>query len=391
MQTSTTRRNKHRLTGKFFIILTILIVLILSAFLIFVVPGTSRVEYGSISAKQIDNYFVVFSEAQMDLPDNERIVFEVSNNEVVQAGDTIGVYYKKGYIASAFEAYMQLQQTIVEYQNEVIKDIYQNELIQYALNIQTVLAEIEHFNSMESNYIDVNARLAAALSQREDYIRTTFPADEHLQSLYDEEAERLQALNDWIVPIVAAGNGFVSWYTHSAYKEINTTTAGSVTAAQLRKMIQNKNIIYNINSSNEFSVRIVSDGFIYLCAVMPKDVELNQTIELYMPQRQTPFSATAISVNGTGNDRVVTFRVECNVSEFIENRVVEASLAPINTGLIVPASYIFSENGQTYVIAEVNGEKQKVFITVMTQEEKQAIVQPNNEGELVQDQMLYTR
>ena len=172
---------------------------------------------------------MIFNEAQIDLPDNERLIFSVPNNSAVQSEELIGEYYKKGYVTAAFEAYVSLRQSIVSYQNDVLlRDIYQNELNEYAIAIDTVLTELQTFDSAVSDYITLNNRLISILSQRQDYIRENYPADEQLQSLYDEEQERLNALNDWIVPIGPWATALYRGIWNEAYAGINTNTAAGL-------------------------------------------------------------------------------------------------------------------------------------------------------------------
>lgn len=391
MRAGTSYGRKKRFSPRFFVILAVLTVLIAGTVLFLTVPRSVHASYGTISDGQITNAIVIFSEAQIELPDNERIIFDVPNNSEVQAEQIIGQYYKKGYVASAFEAYVNLRQNIVAYQNEVfLKDIYQNELNQYAIEIDTVLTELQNFDSASNDYITVNKRLSEVLAARQEYIRSNYPADEYLQSLYDEEAERLEALNDWIQPIRAAGNGYVSWYDNEAYDNINVSTAASLTASDIKKLLAQKSIYKNINNSNDFTVRIISEEYIYAAAVMTGDIQPGRTVTLYTDVSNEALQGTVVSVNGTG-EKAVVIRLECRVGDFLEHRIINISQSPLISGLTVPADYVMSRPEGEYVLAQVNGEKTEVGVRVIAVSGDTAVVEPLKENMLLHDTVIYSK
>lgn len=382
---------RRRVGAKFYIFLFALAALIISVTLFFALPRTARVKWDSISSAEFLDCAVIFNEAQIDLPDNERLIFSVPNNSAVQSEELIGEYYKKGYVTAAFEAYVSLRQSIVSYQNDVLlRDIYQNELNEYAIAIDTVLTELQTFDSAVSDYITLNNRLISILSQRQDYIRENYPADEQLQSLYDEEQERLNALDDWIVPIRAVGNGFVSWYLNEAYAGINTNTAAGLEVKDIRKLLESGNVYKNVNSSNGFVVRIILDGSVYFAAVMKGDVEPGRTLTLYSAENE--YACQVVAVNGSGSTKAVIIKTDCSVEPLLEHRVLRLAQQPVYTGLTVPESYIVKTvYDGNYIYADVDGVKEKVQVNIVASAGGKAIVKAVQEGKLHQDSKVYSK
>lgn len=387
------RSNYRRNNLKLLIVLGTIIVLVFVGAVLISSPKSTRLKYTSMSSADMWQAVVIFSEANIDLPDNERIIFNVPNNSAVQAEDEIGEYYKKGYITSAFEAYSELRQRIVAYQNDVLlKDIYQPELNQYAIEIDMVLTELQTFNSDNSDYIVLNQNLKHLMESRQAYIRENHPADEFLQKLYKEEEERLIALNDWRQPIKSAGNGFVSWYVNSDFNHLNTATASSLEPSELKLILNNSSIYKNVNNSNDFSVRIISDGFIYLAVNTKKDMQVGQNFVLYTNVGPQQLNCNVVSVKSEGGDRCVILRADCSVEDFLEHRIVSVSEQPFHDGYCVENEYILNDGTGNYILINGdNGEKEQVFVDVLVSNDKYSLIKPDESGKFTQDTMVFNK
>ena len=387
------RLNYRRNNLKLLITLGVIIVLVFVGAIWISSPKITRLEYTAMSSSEAWQAVVIFNEANIDLPDNERIIFNVPNNSAVQAEAEIGEYYKKGYITSAFEAYSELRQRIVSYQNDVLlKDIYQPELNQYAIDIDMVLTELQTFNSDSSDYIVLNQNLKKLMEGRQTYIRENHPADEFLQELYEEEEGRLIALNDWRQPIKSAGNGFVNWYVNSDYNHLNTATASSLEPSELKMILNNGYIYKNVNNSNDFSVRIISDGFIYLAVNIKKDVQVGQNLILYTNVDSQQLNCNVISVKSEGVDKCVILRAECSVQEFLEHRVVSISETPFHSGYRIANEFLLNDGTGNYILINgTNGEKEQVFVDILAGTEKYSLIKPDYDGKFTQDTAVFNK
>lgn len=387
------RSNYRRNNFKIIIVLGIIIAIVLTSTILLSAPKSSRLAYCTMSSSDAWSAVVIFNEANIELPDNERIIFNVPNNSAVKAEDVIGEYYKKGYITSAFETYSELRQRIVSHQNDVLlKDIYQPELNQYAIEIDMVLTELQTFNSDDSDYIVLNQKLKMLMESRQAYIRENHPADEFLQRLYQEEEERLIALNDWMQPIKSAGNGYVSWYVNSDFNHINTATAASLGVSELKSLLNNSSIYKNVNNSTDFSVRIISDGFVYLAVNMKRDVQVGQSFIMYTDVGGQQMNCNVISVKSEGGDKCVILRAECSVANFLEHRIVNISETPFCSGYRIENEYILNDGTGNYLLKEnLSGEKEQIFVEIISQNERYALLKESKNGEFTQDTKVFNK
>ncbi len=385
-------RKKHNRLKSSVILLSVLVfvavlVILLSA------PKSTRLKYSVMAEGNSWQAIVVFNEVHVELPDNERVIFAVPNNSKVQAQDVIGEYYKKGYITSAFEAYSELQQKIVAYQNDVLlKDIYQNEINQYAIDISTILTEFKTYDPNKNDYIILNERLISLMSERQEYIRDNYPADENLQALYDEELERLNALNDWIQPIQAVGNGYVSWYVNSEFNQINTMTAPSLRPSDIKELLQQDSIYKNVNNSSDFSVRIISDEYVYFAFIATGEWNIGQQLVLYNDVNDDQIICSVVSVNGEGGEKSIIVRADGEVAPFLEHRVVTIAESPLVSGFVIDKNFILNDGSGDYIlINDSQGERRQVFIEVLAQNDNKAAIMALEDGIITQDTEIFNK
>ena len=275
----------------------------------------------------------------------------------------------------------------------LLKDIYQVELNQYLVEISTVLAELQAFDSKTNDYIELNEKLNSLLQARQFFIRDNYPAEEFLQDLYEEESMRLTALNDWIEPIKAVSNGYVSWYVNSAYRNINTMTAFDLAVSDVRDLIEKDSVIYkNVNNSIDFGVRIISEGYVYFALNVNNNVSFNGYTVLYSNIGNEAINCTVVNEKNEGSEKRVIFKAECDVEAFLEHRNIKLSTTPFNYGFLLDKKYVLNDGLGDYVLVQdSSGNKNAVFVKVLAVNNDNALILPQEDGELLQDTMVYMK
>lgn len=388
------RRKQYRINGRFFIFVAIIAVVVVVLCTVCFGQHEDYIRYAALSNARIFDSLIVFDETEVELPQYDKILYASLSGHKVQDQEKIAVIFKKGYILSAVQALDELYYNIVQYQeNNLIKDIYKPELAQYSLNIETIISSMQAYRYGQdgSSLFELEQQLKQCMEEKQSYIRNNFTADAQLSRMYSDENEREAAIEDWCEQLKAEREGFVLWQNDASLRNLNFDTLKNITAGELTKLLKNTNVLQEASYTEQNSVRLVRNNGV--CFVIPYQSQMNfasgQNVSLYVRGRQEPISASVYHIDK--KEKIIAFKAEGVTEQFIGQRFVQISTAPIEEGLVVSQSYIRENaNGAFYILAQTGKDKKEVEIRAIARYDGRVLIEPVVESDLHISQKIYS-
>ena len=215
------------------------------------------------------------------------------------------------------------------------------------------------------------------------------PAGSYLNKLIKERSKYEKELNDGAESLTASKSGVVS-YRVDGYEDILTTEDfGKYTKDFLEDLNLKTGQI--VPTSSE-SGKIIDNYCCYIVCVLDsnyaRDAEVGDKLKLRLPSgKEAEASIEYKTVDG--DDYVITFKLETDVTELISYRKISFGIIWWSeNGLKVPNSAIHTEekNGNeiSYVTRTRIGYQDKVIVKILKQNERYAIVTKYTSAELTE-------
>ena len=382
-------RKRKRVTGRFYIFL---LVVALIAFLI-VRP---RLNLGSREAvimtantqySQMMDCVIIRDETVATSESTARVEYIATENALVNEGDTIANVYTAGYSESLLQKLEDTRAKIQDYhKNTILKNIKDADLERYDTIVDMMVLEFKHLVNRESrgSLLTAARQLETAMVNRQEYLRANKREDTKLTKLYDEENTRMTSIQSWRMVETAPESGVVSFYLDGYEGDLTVDALPSLTASDVRTVLSGGKLSGGNSTKTNGIYRIVNQDSWYV-AIVTNAQSWNPVVgqEYYLQMQgfeDLAFTASVTSVQKESGTLLAVFQINDPIGPLIYQRTGKAMLSITISGLSVTSKAIYEQNGQMGVwLYDVPGGT-FIPVEVLSNDGKNALIQPLVEG-----------
>ena len=384
-------RRKKRVTGRFYIFLLILLVIV---FLIVrpylgletkeAVIMTANTQYS-----QMMDCVLVRDEQLISSNSTARIEYIAAENAYVNQGDTVAYIYTAGYSENLLAKLEETRAKIQDYhKNTILNNIKDNTLERYDTIVDLMVLEFKHLVNHDSrgSLLSAARQLETAMVNRQEYLRQNKRGDTKLTKLYDEENTRMTSIQSWRQVETAPSGGVVSFYLDGYESDLTPDTLSSLTPADIRSVLAGQYLSTTKSTKSTGIYRLVNQNHWYVALVADANTWNPVVGQEYYLQMQgfedLAFTANVTSVQKEGGTLLAVFEINDPIGPLIYQRTGKAMLSITISGLSVTSKALSEQNGQIGVwLNDVPGGT-FIPVEVLSNDGKNALIQPLVEGAL---------
>ena len=384
-------RRKKRVTGRFYIFLLILLIivfLIVRPHLNFGSKECIIMEAKSELTQNMD-CVIIRDETVAASESTAHIEYVAAEGTLVNAGDTVAYVYSAGYSESLLQKLEETRSKIQDYHKTVIlNNIKDDTLARYDTIVNMMAAEFKALVNHDSygSLLTAARRLETAMVNRQEYLRQNKREDVKLSKLYDEETTRLNSIQSWRKEEKAAQSGVISFYMDGYEGALSSETLPSITAADVNTVLAGGSLgstlgaketaVYRIVNQNQWYVALVTDAKTWNPVVgQPYTLQLEGFEDL-------SFTAFVTSVQKESGTILAIFQINDPIGSLLYQRTGRARLTATISGLSVSSKALSEENGQLGVWLIDEGGETFVPVEVLSTNGSDALIQPLVDGAL---------
>jgi len=319
--------------------------------------------YGTISAGTLGSRYtgdclIIRDETPFDAEGVTSIEYVAEEASTVFRGGIICNVYSSGFSTREMTTLQDYRDQIKEYQikllnAEITTDIQMEKLESEVLTLAQEVRELIH--GARGNMNNQEKALAAAIDNRQQYLKSKYSEDQRMTRLYDDELSQLQRINSWTKQYSALNTGIVSFYSDGYEYELNMNTYGNFSPAQIRSMIGGARPEQSVSMKGKTTIyRLVKDGH-WVALMLIRDNNWNPVegakyelkLENFM---DTTVEATVLGFTRTGGELVVQLGVEGPVEPVLYSRNCTGVLGDNVTSLMVPEKAIYVQDNMPGVV-----------------------------------------
>lgn len=386
---------RKRVTGRFYIFLLTLGVI---AFLIVrphlsfgtreaVVMQATAAYTQQASAVIVRDEMTVFSES------TARVEYIAMEGTLVEAGDTIAYLYSAGYTENELKKLETIRENIQAYHKSILANIVDTQLNRLDRVVDARALEFKALvtHQTSGNLNSLTRQLEAAMVARQEYMRQNKREDLKLNKLYEDENTRLNSIASWRTVATAADAGVVSFYLDGYEDFLSADKLTELTPEAVRTVLAGAPL-GSARSRSQGVYRIVNQDKWY-AVILTDGANWNPVVgQQYYLQAEgfedISYSATVTRVQKQNNEVLAEFEVNDPLGPLLYQRSGKFSLSTELSGLSVTSEAIYVQNGQAGVwVHDVPGGT-FVAVEVLSNDGRNALVQPLVEGALQLGQLI---
>lgn len=378
-----------RIKGRFFLFLALfaLIVFLIVRPRLSFGQRTEVITMASSNSTKTMEAVIIRDESVVTAESVARIEYVAAEDTLVNEGDVIAYLYSTGYSESELKKLETVRENIQAYHKTMLENIIETDLERLDLTVDQWALQFKALVTGETtgNLISVTRQLESAMVARQEYMRSNMRNDLKLNNLYAQENTRLNSIASWRVESAAKASGVVSFYTDGYESFLNASTASSLSAAQVKKVLAGESLgdssnrvksVYRLVNQSGWYVAILTDGKTWNPIV---DQEYSMQFEGF---EDLTFTARVTTVSQSEGSVLAVFRIDSPIGPLIYQRQARARVSITFTGLSVSAKAIYQQNGQTGVwLYDVPGGT-FVPVTVLSSDGSAALIVPQTDGAL---------
>lgn len=384
-------RRKRRATGRFYVFLLLLLVI---AFLIvrphlFSAGKMAVIMEATAQYSQKMDCVIIRDETVVSSESITRIEYVAAENTLVNSGDTVAYVYSSGYSEGLLSKLEEIRRTIQDYhKNNILNNIKDSNLERYDTIVDMMVLEFKQLVNGESggSMRTVAQQLETAMVNRQEYLRQNKREDTKLAKYYDEENTRLSSIQSWRKQEAAAKSGVISFYTDGYEADLCADNIASLTAQDIRTVLSGGRLSKASSVKYTDIYRLVQQDHWYVALVSTTE-SWNPVVgwDYYLQFEgfeDMSFTAVVTSVQKESNSLLAIFEINDPMGALIYQRTGKAMISTTLKGLSVTAEAICVENGQTGVLLYNTGDGTFVPVEVLSNDGKNALIQPLVENAL---------
>lgn len=391
---------RKRVTGRFYVFLFLLLV---GCYFILreVLPEGVRealVQSGSANFSQTVQAVIVRDEIVSSYEGMGRVVYIAGEGDMVKQGQEVCEVYPAGYSEKEMERLETVRQSIRSYHSQLLDNIVDTELERLESKVQSTAVEMKKLIREKSggSLQGLERQLEEAMTQRQDYLRQNQRQDYRLNDLYDQETKRMNAISSWRTSAVAPSDGLVSFYLDGYEQYLTPASLETLTPDQVRTVLAGRSLAQGNESrlmTNIFKVVSADKWYIIL---LSDDINWNPSSDQDYTFQMEGFADVAytgkvFSIQKSASEVMVVLEIQGDPGPLANVRSGRAGIGAFLSGLTVPVGAIVTQSGQTGVLLQDAAGSTFVAAEVLSQDGRNALIQPLVDGSLMVGQRVLVR
>lgn len=348
----------RRPTGRFFILLMLVMSVVLFAVMNLLRPGEARytvVTNGTSSDTRRVQAVIMRSEDVASMESGGTISYVAQEGSLVSSGDTIAYIYSAGYSANRLKDLEKVRAEIRAYHLSILGTIIDTRLDRLESNVQYLAVQLKSLVNRRSsgNLLNLENQLTQAMEARQTYLSQNQREDVKLTTLYETETKRESQIAQWRSQEKASSSGIVSFYLDGYENFLSIDNTGNITVDSLRSVMQGKPVSGDASRLSTSIYRLVHTDRWYVY-ILTDDGSFNPvTNQRFWFQMEgfedIVYDATVVSSVKSGSTVMTLLQIDDQMGPLLNQRSGNATVSTEMSGLKVPRNAICRENGQTGV------------------------------------------
>ncbi len=385
--------SRRRPTGRFFLLLTLLIGVLVYLIVGRIQPSRARyeiVESGSASDTRVMQAVIMRDETVASMDGNSTMIFVAEEGQYLNAGDEIAYIFSAGYSTKEMEKLESIRQDIRAYHTTILDNIVDAELDRLDKNVHYLAQQLRSLvmRKTSGNLMNLEIQLTDAMKARQEYLRQNRREDTKLNSLYEDESKRETSISSWRSIETAASAGVVSFYMDGYEQYLSPDNLENITIDGVKAVLAGQ-AAGEANTSRLTTniYRTVATDRWYVL-LLTTDTSFNpvtgQSFWLQMEGfEDVIYQMTVDSTLKSGKDTLAVLSTANPIGPLLSQRRGNAVISAELSGLYVPAGAIMTENNLTGVIVYDGADGAFVPVQVVSPDGDRVLVSPTVDGTLV--------
>lgn len=344
-----------RVTGRFYLLLLLIALIILFLFRgqIFGTNEVAVIYRGSAQDSRTVQGVIVRDEMLVSENLVTRMEFAVNELGSVNEGDTVAYVYSLEYSTRLINELNQTRKNIQTYHKIVLGNELDAQLEVLNLNVQQRAEELKSLVSGQTrgSMPQMVQLLTEAMEARRAYMSANKRSDSKLIKYYDDEKQRLTAIEGWRIAKSAPTSGLVSFYLDGYEAALNAQTVPQLEISDVRTVLEGGALETPTAARSQRNLcRVLKESHWYML-LTGDDREWNPTLD------------TTYSFIVNGFDEMV---YEGVVTKVLKNGTTVMAVLEVNQPI---GSLAYTRSGEVTIGANMNGLKvsRKALATVSGQ------------------------
>ncbi len=387
---------KKRVTGRFFIFIAIIVVIIALIVYQFVDFGGSEDYIFSSTAtyaQELDGV-IIRDEEVYTSESTVRVEYIAKEYSLISEGDTVAYLYTTGYSESLLEKLETTRQNIQSYHKTLLGTIVDSDLDRLEAIIDLTAQEFKNLVTQKTrgNLQTVTEQLETAMVNRQEYLRRSKRDDPKLTTLDEEENTRLTSIQSWRQTSQASMDGVVSFYVDGYETDLSPDLLDSLTVSDIQTVLDGGELTHTEEIQSDGIYRLVNQDQWYVAVVENSDtwnpvvgLEYYLTIEGY---EDLTYSAVVTNVQKSGGNVLAILEIDEPIGSLLYQRSGKITLSTSVTALAVREHALYTEGGQLGVWLYDTPGGTFVPVEVLYTDGETYLIQPLVDGALELGQRL---
>lgn len=334
--------------------------------------------YGTITAGVIGSRYsgdclIVRDETPHDAEGVTSVDYIAREGTMVYRGNSVCNVYSSGFSTREMNTLQDYRNQIKEYQIKLLSGeiTTDTKLEKLASDVMTQAREVRQLiRGARGNMENQEGMLAAAISNRQAYLKEKYSEDQRMTRLYDDEQSQLQRISSWTKQYAAMSEGVVSFYSDGYEYGLTVANYESFSPAQVRAMVNGKKPENGVLQKGKTTIyRIVRDGEWYVLMLI-RDSNWNPVegaeYELRLENfKDTMVRATVTSFTRSGGELLVRLRVRSSVEPVLYIRTCAGVLGDSVSSLMVPSRALYYQDNMPGIVLSENGYEWFIPVNVL--------------------------
>jgi putative membrane fusion protein len=382
---------KRRITGRFYGFLILIAIGMYFVIRELAPFGESEgiVTMAATSYTQSVDAVVVRDETVTSFEGTGQVVYVAAEGASVAKGQEIADVYSAGYSDKEIRQLETVRQNIRAYHRSILDNIVDAELERLEANVQQKALEVKTLirEKTRGSLINLEKQLQGAMEARQSYLSQNRRQDPKLNSLYEEETKRENAIASWRTAENAEASGIVSFYLDGSEQFLTPDNLEAMTVADIRSILAGRTPEIDQDSRIKQNIFRIVNPAKWFVVLLSKDTTWNPVNGQVFTVQFDGFEGSVFSGKVTrmlkaDGEVMAQLEMDGELGPLISKRYGAAKIGINLSGLSVPVKAITMQNGQPGVtVSDVPGGT-FVPVEVLSSDSENAIIQPLVEGTL---------
>ena len=333
---------------------------------------------GSLDMEVSGPALCIWQEEVYTAPQGQRVEHHVSDGDQVATDDIIADIFPEEGDSAVLDQLNALREDISRYQLSILDDTQTEELAPVNTQIEEMASTIQAavIGEDTDTVAAGESQLKALMGERQEWLDEHVNPDQHLLGLYQQEGILMQKLAKEMIPIIAPADGYVSFSVDGWEERLSPDLIDYITPADMEDWLNNEGGEQGAATPSAAEApffKIIYDTQWYLAMQADSAAGLyaGDSVSIRWNDGEEAVTAEVMrTAEGQGHD-LVLLRPEGTP---IHPRYGYVRVIKTATGIKVPASALYRDNGRDYIRIAYNGKKTPVEVSIEARGDDYAVV-----------------